>query len=394
MPATRRVLITLLGRSEKRGGGYRETQYVLPDHSKTEPTAFLGWELRKILKPEEVIVLGTRGSMWDWLIEPADEQRYENFDQLVNSVSEMTVTQEQLAPFARDLSQHLETKIVLKLIGDCYTEEEQLDLLRQIEPLVHNGDELFLDLSHGFRHLPILLMMAAVYLRSLKSVTIGKIYTSFYHAESGWGVVFDLSGLLRLISWHTALNSFEKDGDPGAFVDLLEQDGLVQQLIDQLNQASYYNRINDHQRAWPAERAVANALEQGAVRGVSALFAPRLIEYLARREDGHEADRLARMARRQLDIANFDRAALLALSAGASRYRNAGETLEQAHRVLLASQRADGNFLSQYHLLARIRNFIAHTGDSRPNLEVRNAVQNEAALSKTLVRIFDSLFPR
>ena len=62
------VLISFLGRVPKGGNGYRTTTYSF-DGAPDEPTAFIGWSLRRRLTPDRLVILGTAGSMWDHLFE-------------------------------------------------------------------------------------------------------------------------------------------------------------------------------------------------------------------------------------------------------------------------------------------------------------------------------------
>lgn len=55
------VLISFLGRVPKNETGYRTTRYSF-DGVLDEPTAFIGWSLRRRLMPDRLVILGTTGS--------------------------------------------------------------------------------------------------------------------------------------------------------------------------------------------------------------------------------------------------------------------------------------------------------------------------------------------
>ena len=63
------TLVTFLGRSPKEEGAYRATCYEFAEGDDCEPLAFFGWALQNRLQPERLVILGTRGSMWDHLFE-------------------------------------------------------------------------------------------------------------------------------------------------------------------------------------------------------------------------------------------------------------------------------------------------------------------------------------
>ena len=106
------ALVTFLGRTPKDTDGYRTTRYRFPDGSESEPTAFLGWTLAKRLRPDRLVVLGTTGSMWDFLGEQAgiaegDEGMGELWESLERTVNEGRVSEKDLAALAPLVSRHV-----------------------------------------------------------------------------------------------------------------------------------------------------------------------------------------------------------------------------------------------------------------------------------------------
>ena len=79
------------------------------------------------------------------------------------------------------------------------------------------GDRVDLDVTHGFRHLPMLAILAALHLRSVRGAEIGGIWYGAYDPDSGAAPVHDLAGLLHIADWLQALHTYDKDGDYGAF---------------------------------------------------------------------------------------------------------------------------------------------------------------------------------
>ncbi len=389
----RKVLITLLGRSEKGVVDYRTTRYRFPDGSISEPVAFLGWELLKRTHPDKIIVLGTAGSMWDNLILPAGSSDQDRYGTLIDSVAAKHVTDDQIQFFAPKLSEVMEVQVDLQIISESRTEEEQLALLARVDPLIEDGDVLTLDITHGFRHLPVLLLLAIVYLRAVRSITVGGVYSSFYDSDVQQGFVFDMSGLLKLLDWYSALNAFGKDGDPGVFKSLLKEDGLGEDALRSLTEASYQSRIHRHVQAWTAERTVANQLSKAKLRGVSNLFAPYLKSRLGSKVERDPAIRLARMAWKHLDLGSYDRAAFFGLSAAQAHLANAGEDLDDLEKEIWNGKRGTPEFLEAFDRLNGIRNSIAHTDSTATKkLRMRAISGKEEELREELKGIFKKLF--
>lgn len=383
------VLITILGRTQSQGN-YKKTPYTFPDGSVSDPVVFFGWELWSRNQPDKTIVLGTSGSMWDNLIEPFADSDVEQYDFLNEAVKVQSVTQAQIDYFAEKLSHIHRRQVIFQLISDAVSPSQQISILESIEPLIDKGDEVIVDLTHGFRHIAVLILMAVVILRSVKRVRIRAIYSSFHDTESGVTNVFDLAGLLSILDWQSALYSFNKDGDPGVFAKLLADDGLDEDTQRKLKDASFLGRVLQHNNAWVAERTVANQL--GQVKGISKLFVPYLQEHLARREDNPRAHRLTRIARRHLEYGSFDRAAMLGLSAAQAAFAKENESLEKVHNELIQDSRGDNQVRSAYHRLNAIRNAIAHTGNNWANREVNKLLKSEVDLRQEFDRIFSILF--
>jgi len=68
------------------------------------------------------------------------------------------------------------------LISRGVRHEEQTAILEELCGAVPAGSIVTLDVTHGLRHLQFLLYAAAVYLRSLRGVSIAGAYSGAYEA--------------------------------------------------------------------------------------------------------------------------------------------------------------------------------------------------------------------
>lgn len=273
------TLISFLGRVAKNENGYRPTRYTF-DGESDEPTAFIGWSLRRRLNPDRLVVLGTTGSMWDHLFEKDITLGLEAEDErlaLQDATETKTVTEALLEPLTPLLVQRLDCEVRLVLIPYCRTEVEQLELLRIMAAEVNSGDRVHLDVTHGFRHLPMLALLSALHLREVKNADIAGIWYGAYDPDTGEAPVYNLAGLLRIADWVAALNTFDKDGDYGAFANLLERDGLSTEKTNHLRRAAFRERTSNAYEARIELRSLDIVLKSGLL-GVSALFAEQLRE--------------------------------------------------------------------------------------------------------------------
>lgn len=151
------VLISFLGRSKKEEGNYRTTVYSL-EGKQQPPTAYVGYLLREYYKPKKMVVLGTAGSMWDNLFEINLDlgELEDQLIQLVDSVERQAVAQSQLTELAPLLGKALGCEVELTIIPAARNQQEQIQVLQSIADATFGAEKLTLDVTHGFRHLPML----------------------------------------------------------------------------------------------------------------------------------------------------------------------------------------------------------------------------------------------
>lgn len=391
MPTT---LITFLGRVPKSENGYRRTRYQFADGQTTDPLAFFGWALQARIKPQRMIILGTDGSMWDHLFEgdldlgsDAGEERLA----LIEATANKRVTQAQIDVLASALSRKLGCNVGLVIIPYARDEAEQVELLRAIAGHVQPGDCVHLDVTHGFRHLPMLALLAALYLRIARDAQVEGIWYGAFDPDTGQAPVHELSGLLRIASGLQALASFDKDGDYGVFVPLLRQAGLADDACEALAKAAYFENILNVGAATGELRRARSGLDADRLAPDAALLLPAIRERLDWLDENRQFEKQTRLARRALDRRDYLRAALYAYEAVITRLcqiaRVPPEDFSERERVRKDYEervkKTNGDERDDYNLLKNLRNQVAH-GTRGSLAEVQKALLNEDAMRARL----------
>ncbi len=97
------------------------------------------------------------------------------------------------------------------------------------------GDEVFLDITHAFRSLPMLVLVVLNYAKVLRKVGVRGIYYGAFevlgpaYEVSKWPVekrrapVFDLTPFAELLDWTVAIDLFIRSGNAALVSDLAEQ---------------------------------------------------------------------------------------------------------------------------------------------------------------------------
>ena len=158
------TLISFLGKGKEQGGSYRTASYRFDDQIRTVP--FFGMALTEYLKPNRLILVGTSGSMWDVFFEREDTG--DDLLQLIDAVSNNAVDNEMLVEHASRLSQKLGIEVECLLIDYARDEVGQAALLGKLAERLSKGERIALDITHSFRHLPMLALVAARFLTHVK----------------------------------------------------------------------------------------------------------------------------------------------------------------------------------------------------------------------------------
>lgn len=395
------TLITFLGRVPRnQQGQYRQTVYDFEDGTRSEPVAFLGWALQQRLDVQRVVILGTSGSMWDHLFEGdldlGDAAEVER-TALMEAVEQKAVGESQLTALEPLLARQLGCEVVLQLIPYCRSDAEQAALLDDMASHIQPGDSVHIDITHGFRHLPMLGLLSALHLRQVRQARIDGIWYGAYDPDTGHAPVHSLTGLLRIADWLNALSAYERSGDYGVFATLIGGE-----IGEALSEASFFETVNRTGQARSRLKKALKALEQATDDPALTLFRDELrrriswakgdnlyqrqrqltLEYLARHRyrdavlDGYEAF-ITRLARQQ-----------------GLRPDDPGDR-EQARNTFDSAEKNVSPRSTRYRRwdsLRRLRNALAHGGQPVGE-EVQRALGHREAMQALLEDLFKQLLP-
>lgn len=391
------ILITFLGKSE----GYAAIPYVFPDGTATPDESNFHLTLHDHVKPERTLILGTPTSSWDTLFQRNGQTPEEHFPSRIHLRSSVKENDGKKTSDQKDLSETPEWQALSEFLSTEYpgaeiglipygrTEEEQITILRSLADAVNPEETLYLDITHGLRHLPMLVVLAALYLQQTKNVKIQAIY---YGASELLGLdeaegapVIDLKGLLKIASWVNALSQFQKDGDYGVFAPLLAADGVQQTEL--LSQAAFLERNQNISQAGDKIRTFSKSLNQ--LSGLSQLFEKHLTDSLAWHTIGHSNPyhRQLDRARFFLDNGDFLRASVFALEGLVSKNMDANwydyTAREEARKKLSGPD---------FHQLRMLRNLLAHGSIKMTQREILSWTKDKNTLDSEFRKLLKRVF--
>ena len=395
------TLITFLGRPPEKEGAYRKTRYDFGDGTVTKPIAFFGWTLGERLRPDRIVILGTAGSMWDHLVEGdldhggvAEDERL----LLDDRVKQQQVGEADLVPFEPLLSERLACDVRLRLIPYCRDETEQIELLRILADQVDPGDRVDLDITHGFRHLPMLGLLSALHLRQVRNVEIAHIWYAAYDQAIDRAPVHDLAGLLNIADWIDGLSAYRRTGDYGVFSHFIG--GETGRL---LGEAGFLETVNRIGQARSRLREVLKRLDDELRDPVMGLFRDELRRRIRWAEGDNYYLRQRSLAYEYLDRGRYLDATLSGWEAFTTLLqREAGDKLDpdnHEHRQAVRDrfdseerQKRPRDRWEAFDSLRRLRNAVAH-GSQPKGDEVQRALGSADEMHTFLQALFDRLLP-
>lgn len=224
------VVISFLGRPAITGDGhYRGAAYRFPDSGKIRTSrVFVGALLDELAQrgtlTHKLVICGTSTSAWHALALDLLDERAEAHVRVLDAVAstssqQQAVTDDQLRELAIPLSEKLRCSVELVLIGHCDNRQDQLEVVKRIAEAVPEPARLVLDITHGFRHLPLIGIAVAGFLEHARDCHLAAVYYGMNDARSSdpeTGVevspVVDLKGMLRILDVSEALGAFKMSG--------------------------------------------------------------------------------------------------------------------------------------------------------------------------------------
>ena len=148
--------------------------------------------------------------------------------------------------------ENLEEVLLPSLLDNGNSESDLWHIFDTYQQSVSEGDKIILDITHGFRSLPMLAFPVVAYLRQVKQVTLKHILYAPYDARpesKGKDTqIFDLTPFVTLLDWMNAVNVFQRTGDARPIAELnIHND--ISNALTKLSESLLTNRTIEVQTA-------------------------------------------------------------------------------------------------------------------------------------------------
>lgn len=387
------VIITNLGRPRKLPeSGYRKATYRFEDSIEMTSTVF-GFSLLRWLRAFHscqsirLIILGTRNSSWPALLYDDDVFSMLSEDEL-ESLEEMEASdafqQKDLSWINDLLSKHFSCVVQCRIIPFGLSRGEQSAILEILARETPEGADLYFDITHGFRHLPLLGLLSAFHLRRVRKADVKGIYYAAFEAMAKDNVapVVTLDFATDMMDWIEGMAIVDKTGNLAAIASLPGLDVNISRYIED---TAFFENTLSLERGRSAADRVSGLIKTGDLPFPANLYQEKMLSLLSWTGGASFADRQLSLARRALDCGDYLRCSILLIESVITASIPPDEDPRRYQNREAAKNRI--NRSEDYTLLNSLRNQLVHPGTRVVSPRVKELLGDKLKMSIELKRI-------
>ncbi|MER3490294.1 MAG: TIGR02221 family CRISPR-associated protein [Meiothermus sp.] len=148
-------------------------------------------------------------------------------------------------------------------IPNGLNQEEYAEIFNKLVERLPQDAEVVLDITHGFRSLPVLVLLGMSFLRVAKNIQIRHLLYGVYQEDQSEAPVIDLAPFVSMLDWAIATNRFLDTGDAGKLADITGS--YSDKLSDGIQSLKAFSRalqLQNPQKAGLAARESVEKLER------------------------------------------------------------------------------------------------------------------------------------
>ncbi len=250
-----KVLISSLGTgsiNKDSDEDYKKTIYKID--GKEYPEVLTSKVLIEHLKIEKVFFIGTNKSMWDNIYYHFNGED-ENYLDTLSQKKEKGLRLDDLKEVNSCLDNYLKTDSSKSLLIEYKDNNEDevwknFEYLLEIKNYLKDEDEIYLDITHGFRYMPILNIFLLEFLTTFATPKIN-IKGVFYGMFSDkYSEIIDFKIFFDLLEWSKAVHMFKHNANADKLILLLSQDSDHNDVAKVLTQFSNNLQLANMSSLW------------------------------------------------------------------------------------------------------------------------------------------------
>jgi len=250
-----KILISSLGTGRNikdSDSEYQTTTYII-EGIEYKNESFITKSLIKHYKIDKLILLGTNKSMWDGAYFGFKEELDDDWEIFNNAKLKDGIEEEKLKVMEKVLDNYIGQNGSKCLMVNYGENEEQMwdnfEIMYKINQYINEGDEVYLDITHAFRSLPILLFIVMEFMQMMREdfELSGLLYGMLSDKESP---VIDLKIFFELLAWAKAVNNFKKYANSEQLVKLMMKNDVNENARKVFHQLGQNLRIANMASLW------------------------------------------------------------------------------------------------------------------------------------------------
>ena len=254
-----KVLISPLGVGPVKGAvsdrDYKEANYKFNEGTQYK-TPFISAALSEHLKIDKMIIVGTCRSMWEKVYEYFGQRSDCEFDEdywvdLADKVSKSGVHTNQLSEdYLTEVNRIIDSYLIeknnnavggsiCKLIDYGVNEQElwsNFDIFMKLSDELESGDQIYLDITHSFRSIPLFMYLMIDFIQTLngKDIDLAGLYYGMLDVktELGYTPVVDLQPLFEISKWIRGVYDFTNYGNGYLISNLISDEEMSKRITN------------------------------------------------------------------------------------------------------------------------------------------------------------------
>jgi CRISPR-associated Csx2 family protein len=327
-------------------------------------------------------------------IDGGDSEIFQELEVLQDKVASGPVGQEDLDHLSALLTKALGISFAARVIPIGDEADGQIELLRIMANEVGDRDRVNIDITHGFRYLPMIALTSALHLQSVKNANVEGFWYGALGSSGTSGTTVRLTGLLKIAESVRALTTYDKDGDYSAFSSIFsEVEPKGSNIATLLDSAAFYENTLNFRMARDEIKKLIVALEnhQNRLPGELQLIVPEILRRVKWAEKDNIESRIASIVRTSLSNGDYLRSVIVlyegivasiceANSVDPTSYEGREKIRKQYEEFIKES---GSNVRPYYTDIKSIRNALAHGNDARSS-NIAKRLSDPQLLGKTI----------
>ncbi len=226
MSTNKTVLISLIGKGSiiEESKGYRKAKYYFNETQDVVHTSFFGSALYEILikqgyEIDKWLIFGTSKSNWSELLHVVDEKYHDEMIELYDTVYDIEKDNKEIPPSLllkwQETLQNYISGIRLILVSP---KDYEIYIDHMINEIPNDKRNIVLDITHAFRHMPVIIAFSLMALKHIKDISkIMVYYGAFELKENRFDneeptPVLNIDFINKLVSYGENLAIFSNSG--------------------------------------------------------------------------------------------------------------------------------------------------------------------------------------